>query len=86
MKVNRIQDKDTRYFLTIDRYSMKVVGHSFEQKQYLNKGRQTDHDTHRLFITKGQYQKFVERCVQQRINSTATQQSPWFAPVRQALM
>ena len=60
--MERIQDKDTRYFLTIDRETMKVIGHDYEQKHYLDKGRQPSHATHRLFVTKGQYQKFVERC------------------------
>ncbi|NNE05240.1 MAG: hypothetical protein HKO64_01800 [Xanthomonadales bacterium] len=57
-----IQDQDTRYFVEIDRHSFKVLRAAFDQKQNLDKGRQNDPQIHRLFLTKGQYGKFVERC------------------------
>ncbi len=56
------RDKDTRYFVDLDRQSLSVRGHGYDQKQNLNKGRQIDPAVHRLFLTKGQYRKFVERC------------------------
>ena len=56
------EDKDTRYFLTIDRATLEILSCGFDQKQNLDKGRQPNETEHRLFITKGQYNKFVDRC------------------------
>ena len=53
---------DTRYFVEVDLDSLKIIRCSFDQKQNLNKGRQDDPTVHRLFLTKGQYHKFVSRC------------------------
>ena len=58
----RIQDKDTRYFIEIDLRSLKIIRCSYRQRQLLDKGRQSDPNIHRLFLTKGQYDKFVTRC------------------------
>ncbi len=58
----RVKDKDTRYFVEIDLKSLKIIRCSYEQKQKLDKGRQDDPNVHRLFLTKGQYGKFVTRC------------------------
>jgi hypothetical protein len=60
--MKKIQDKDTRYFIEIDLKNLKIIKCSFDQKEYLNKGRQNDIGIHRLFLTKGQYSKFVDRC------------------------
>ena len=60
--MSKLQDKDTRYFVEIDLKSLKIIKCSFNQKDNLNKGRQNDPAVHRLFITKGQYAKFVDRC------------------------
>jgi hypothetical protein len=60
--MNRVQDKDTRYFIEIDLHSLKIIRCSFDQKENLNKGRQTDANVHRLFLTKGQYSNLVGRC------------------------
>ena len=59
--MRKIQDKDTRYFVEIDLSSLKIVKCSFDHKENLNKGRQNDPAIHRLFLTKGQYTKFVDR-------------------------
>lgn len=58
----KIQDKDTRYFIEIDLKSLKIIGNGYEQKQNLNKGRQTNPESHRLFLAKGQYNKLINRC------------------------
>lgn len=60
--MKKIQDKDTRYFIDIELKTQKVVSNGYDQKQNLNEGRQTNSKLHRLFLTKGQYNKFVERC------------------------
>ena len=56
------QDKDTRYFIDIDLKSLKVVAQGYDQKQILDKGRPVDPKHHRVFVIKGQYNKFVEQC------------------------
>ncbi len=56
-----LEDKDTRYFVEIDLKSLKLSRCGFDQKANLHKGRQNNPNLHRLFITKGQYNKFVQR-------------------------
>ena len=53
------QDADTRYFIDIDLKSMKVIRWDYNQKQALNLGKSPSADIHRLFLTVGQYNKFV---------------------------
>jgi len=60
--MSRIENDDTRYFLEIDLGSLKIIRCSFDQKQNLDNGRQNNLTVHRLFLTKGQYNKFVQRC------------------------
>ena len=60
--MHRFQDKNTRYFVEIDLDSLKIIKCSFDQKENLDKGRQNDPRLHRLFVTKGQYNKLVSRC------------------------
>ncbi len=60
--MTRIQNDDTRYFIEIDLKSLKIITCGFDQKQNLDRGHQNNLETHRLFLTKGQYNKFVSRC------------------------
>jgi hypothetical protein len=60
--MSNVQDKDTRYFVDIDLNNLKVIHCGFNQKETLDKGRQINSSVHRLFVTKGQYAKFVVRC------------------------
>lgn len=60
--MSRVEDADTRYFVEIELDSLELVRCGFDQKQNLDKGHQTVEGIHRLFVTKGQYHKFVERC------------------------
>ena len=60
--MSRIEDENTRYFIDIELDSLEVIRVGFDQKQNLDKGQQTQAGTHRLFLTKGQYNKFVSRC------------------------
>jgi len=60
--MNKIESEDTRYFLEIDLETLEVIRVGFDQKQNLDKGQQKKPDIHRLFLTKGQYHKFVSRC------------------------
>jgi hypothetical protein len=58
----KIEDRNTRYFLEIDLGSLKITRCGFDQKQNLDSGRQTITGMHRLFLTRGQYARFVKRC------------------------
>lgn len=60
--MTKVKDRDTRYLIDIDLKTLRVVSQGYDQKQNLDKGRQTDPKIHRMFVTKGQYNKFVERC------------------------
>ncbi|WP_293265713.1 hypothetical protein [Neptunomonas sp.] len=53
---------DTRYFIEIDLDSLEIIRCGFDQKKNLDKGHQNCAGIHRLFLTKGQYSKFVSRC------------------------
>jgi len=55
-------DADLRYFVEIDLDSLQLVRVGSDSKYVLNKGRQDREGVHRLFISKGQFQKFRERC------------------------
>ena len=61
----RIRNRDTRYYVEIDLGTLKIVKCSYDQKENLDKGHQNDPGKHRLFLTLGQYNKFVERCAEQ---------------------
>ncbi len=56
------ENDDARYFIEIDLDSLEVIRVGFDQKQNLDKGQQKQTGIHRLFLTKGQYNKFVSRC------------------------
>lgn len=40
--MNRIQNDDTRYFIEIDLDTLEIIRCGFDQKQNLDKGRQTN--------------------------------------------
>mgnify|MGYP007038347550 CR=1 FL=1 len=60
--VEQIENGDTRYFIEIDLNNLEIIRCGFDQKQILEKGGQNNSGIHRLFLGKGQYKKFVERC------------------------
>lgn len=60
--MSKVENADTRYFVEVDLSSLKLVRCAYDQKENLDKGSQTNPKLHRLFLTKGQYQKFVDRC------------------------
>ena len=66
--MSKIQDRDTRYYIEIDIDTLKIIRNDFGQKQNLDKGRQRNPKVHRLFLTKGQYDKFIERCSSKLFN------------------
>jgi hypothetical protein len=60
--MGRIENADTRYFIEIDLATLEVIRVGFDQKNALNQGHQDDIDVHKLFLSKGQYDKFTARC------------------------
>ena len=60
--MNTIKHKDTRYFIEIDLETLELIRVGLEQKQRLDKGQQKNTGIHRLFISEGQYNKFISRC------------------------
>mgnify|MGYP000039689267 CR=1 FL=1 len=60
--MQEIEDKDTRYFLEIELETLEIIRVGFEQKHSLDKGQQMNPGIHRLFLSNGQYKKFVSRC------------------------
>ena len=54
------QDKETRYFIDIDLKTMKVVRWDYDQRKNLVKYVPEKDSYHRIYLTKGQYNKFVK--------------------------
>lgn len=71
----QIQNDDTRYFIEISLTSLEIIRCGFDQKQNLDQGHQNDEGAHRLFLTKGQYNKFVGRCESQLQSVLDTEQA-----------
>ena len=63
--MSKVQDKDTRYFIEIDLATLKITKCSYDQKENLNSGHQTNPAVHRLFITEGQFNKMIDRCAKE---------------------
>lgn len=57
-----IENEATRYSIEIDLDSLEIVRVGSDQKDTLNKGEQKQTGMHRLFLSKGQFNKFVSRC------------------------
>jgi len=60
--MNTIKHKDTRYFIEIDLETLELIRVGLDQKQNLDKGIQKNPEIHRLFLSNGQYNKFISRC------------------------
>ena len=60
--MTKTEDRNTRYFIDIDLKTQKVIGPGFDQRENLDKGRQSNPAIHRLFLARGQYAKLLERC------------------------
>lgn len=54
-----MENRDTRYFIDIDLKSRKIIRHAHEQKQSIDLS--VKPDSHRVFLTKGQYHKLLKR-------------------------
>lgn len=54
------QDKETRYYIDIDLKTMKVVRWGYDQRENLVKYVPEKESYHRIYLTKGQYNKFLK--------------------------
>ncbi len=57
--MNFIEDKDTRYYIDIDLKERKIINWDFDHKDKLIV-QKLKKPFHRIFLTKGQYNKFEE--------------------------
>lgn len=51
------EDKNTRYFIDVDLKEQKILGWDYDHKEKLILEKSTKLYIHRIFITKGQYNK-----------------------------
>ena len=58
------EDKNTRYFIDLDLQTNKILGWSYAQKKGLQQRNFTNSFQHRVFITKGQYNKLINQNIQ----------------------
>lgn len=55
------EDKNTRYFVDLDLKERRVLNWDYDQKDKLIVQELANHYHHRIFITKGQYNKLDEK-------------------------
>jgi hypothetical protein len=54
-------DKNTRFFIDIDLKSGKIINWDYDQRDKLVRQKMKKPFHHRIFLTKGQYTKFVKK-------------------------
>ena len=59
--MGKTEDNDTRYYLDVNLLSLTIVSWDYDNKNVLVKSKQSDPDIHRIFLTKGQFNKFVAK-------------------------
>ena len=59
--MKKIEDKNTRYYIEIDLKTMKIINYDYDQKEKFDLNRLNKGPTQLIFLTKGQYNKFVGR-------------------------
>jgi hypothetical protein len=55
------EDKNTRFFLDVDLKEQKILGWDYDQKEKLILDKISEPHIHRIFLTKGQYNKLSKR-------------------------
>jgi hypothetical protein len=55
------EDKNTRYFIDVDVKAHSILQWDYDQRGKLVMQKMNDPFHHRLFLTKGQYHKLVEK-------------------------
>lgn len=64
--MNRTEDKNTRYYLDLDLRSGTIVGWGYDQRTTLAKATLKEPSHHRIYLSKGQYNKFEKKAVEQQ--------------------
>lgn len=55
------EDQETRYFIDLDLKGQRIIGWDYDQRSKLVAQKPIDPSHHRVFITKGQYNKLEEK-------------------------
>ncbi len=55
--MKKIEDKETRYFIDIDLKTRNIIGWDYDQRCKLADYESAEPSHHRVYITKGQYNK-----------------------------
>jgi hypothetical protein len=59
--MNKEEDKSTRYFIDVDLKEQKILGWDYDQKETLILEKSSDSHIHRIYISKGQYNKLDKK-------------------------
>ena len=62
--MTRIEDKDTRYFIDLDLETQTLLGWDFGNRFELVKQKPASPAHHRVFLTKGQWNKLVTHALE----------------------
>jgi len=57
--MSKTEDKNTRYYIEVDTKTGKIIRRDFGDKHKLAQTEPDSPDIHRIYLTKGQYHKFV---------------------------
>ena len=57
----KIEDKETRYFIDIDLKTQKIIRWDYDQRENLVTQKPAASFHHRIYITKGQYNKLEQK-------------------------
>lgn len=59
--MGKIEDKETRYYIDLDLSTRKIIRWDFDQRVNLVHFQPENPSHHRIFITKGQYNKLIKK-------------------------
>ncbi len=59
--MKKIEDKNTRYFMDVDLKEQKILGWDYEQREVLIQEKVKNPFIHRIFLTKGQFNKLNKK-------------------------
>lgn len=64
MQMRRREDRNTRYFIDLDLVAQRILGWVYDQRNKLAGQVSIEPFHHRVFITKGQYNKLEKKHVE----------------------
>lgn len=62
--MKKTENKETRYFIDIDLKTRKLVHWDYDQRANLKDQKADTPEHHRIFLTKGQYNKLIKEIQQ----------------------